>query len=78
MKGHKGKYLGGLEDAIDRNQIMVRMLETDVTRAIVNCLNAFHIEQPRVIRRRGVAVFGLLTQHGLNSLSKSYHYIGIL
>jgi hypothetical protein len=44
MEGHKGKYLGGLEDAIDRDQVMIRMLETDVTGAIVNSLNAFRIE----------------------------------
>ena len=44
MNPNKREHLGGIEDAVERHQIMIGVLEADVARAIVDRLNTAKIE----------------------------------
>lgn len=44
MYANEREYLGRIEDAVERHQIMIGVLEPDVARAIVDRLNTAKIE----------------------------------
>src|SRR5262245_21938681 len=73
MERDERKNLRSIEDLIYRNQIVIGVLKTNVSRTVIDRLNLAKVEQASIVRRGGEAIGRLLPEHDANAVLQSLH-----